>query len=165
MDHAEADILRRRPDRGQPAPDFSLRNQYGETLELSALAGRPVVVMFYPLAFSRVCGGELAEIISRWGEFRSIGARLLAISCDSTHTLRAYAEELAGQESELAFDLLSDFWPHGEVSTAYGAFDAQNGFPCRETFVLDAELRVQGNISAARSEARDLDAVLSALGA
>lgn len=163
MSHADAELLRRRPAPGEPAPGFVLRNQYSETVELSALAGRPVVVMFYPLAFSRVCGGELSEIITRWAEFSAAGARLLAISCDSIHTLRAYAEDLAGQEADVEFDLLSDFWPHGEVSSAYGAFDVQNGFPHRETFVLDAELRVQANISAARSEARDLDAVLSAL--
>lgn len=165
MSRTEENLLRRRLAPGQPAADFSLRNQYGETVELSGLAGQPAVVMFYPLAFSRVCGGELSQIMTRWAEFASVGARLVAISCDSTHTLRAYAEELSGQESDLEFDLLSDFWPHGEVAAAYGAFDVHNGFPNRETFVLDAELRVRANISAGRSEARDLDAVLRAVGA
>lgn len=150
---------RRRPAPGEPAPDFVLRNQHGESVELTALAGSPAVVMFFPLAFSRVCGGELSAIIRRWAEFEAAGARVLAISCDAVHSLRAYAEEIGAVE----FDLLSDFWPHGEVSAAYGAFDPQSGTPARETFVLDDRLRVLQVISAPRAEARDLDAVLGAL--
>lgn len=136
-----------------------LRNHHGETVELAALAGNPVVVMFFPLAFSRVCGSELAEVNARWAEFTASGAALLAVSCDSMHTLRAYAEDLGGVE----FDLLSDFWPHGDVSAGYGVFDPKSGTPHRETFVLDAQLRVLQRISAARSQARDLDQVLGAL--
>ena len=151
--------VRCRPAPGQPAPEFLLRSHHGETVELAALAGSPVVVMFFPLAFSRVCGSELSEVSARWAEFRESRAALLAISCDSMHTLRAYAEDLGGVE----FDLLSDFWPHGQVSSGYGVFDQQSGTPHRETFVLDAQLRVLQNISADRSQARDLDQVLGAL--
>ncbi|WP_202912148.1 redoxin domain-containing protein [Nesterenkonia muleiensis] len=153
------DTARRRPVPGQPAPWFVLRNQHGESVELAALAGAPAVVMFFPLAFSRVCGAELSEIMGRWAEFAELRARLLAVSCDSVHTLRAFADELGG----VPFDLLSDFWPHGAVSDDYGAFDQRQGFPARETFVLDAELTVRHRVSAAHDHARDLDQVLGAL--
>lgn len=161
---------RRRPTTGQPAPGFTARNQFGETVELSALKGaQGVVVMFYPFAFSRVCGSELAQIRDRWAEFAALGVRLLAISCDSVHTLRAYAEEL-GQQSgpdsgagPVQFDLLSDHWPHGQIAQAYGAFNEELGCPTRDTFVLDGQLTVRAQVSAAHARPRDLEKLLAAL--
>lgn len=93
------DADQRRPAIGAAAPELGLRNQHAETVELADLAAAPTVVMFYPFAFSRVCSAELAEVHRRWPEFQQVGARLLAISCDPMHTLRAFAEHLAGQSS------------------------------------------------------------------
>lgn len=143
---------------GAPAPHFLLRNQHGETVDLAQLRGRPSVLMFYPFAFSRVCSAELAELDSRWSEITALGLRVCAISCDSIHTLRAYADEFGGVE----FDLLSDFWPHGAAAEAYGAFDAQKGCPRRETWILDDQLRLHRKVAAEFSTSRDLAEVLSA---
>ncbi|WP_223881423.1 redoxin domain-containing protein [Nesterenkonia ebinurensis] len=158
-------VRRRRPALGEPAPEFTARNQFGETVELSALRGaRGVVVMFYPYAFSRICGSELAEIHDRWSEFAALGVRLLAISCDSVHTLRAYAEELGGSESgAVEFDLLSDHWPHGQIAKSYDAFNAELGCPTRDTFVLDAELTVRAVVSAPQSDARNIEDLVESL--
>lgn len=149
---------------GDTAPVFSLPNQYAETVHLGALRGAPVVVMFYPFAFSRVCGGELAELGARWEEFAATGAQVLAVSCDAVHALRAYADQLGGQESPgVPFDLLSDFWPHGAVAESYGAFNQDRGCPRRSTFVLDTDLNVTHIISSAETVARSADAVLEAV--
>lgn len=153
---------------GQQAAEFSLRNQHGETVALSARSGRPVAVMFYPFAFSRVCGSELAQIHQRWAEFADIDAALLAISCEPVHTLRAYAEALSAESSEdhaqgLGFELLSDFWPHGEVAQAYDSFDAEKGCPVRNTFIFDPGQRITQVISSPMGQPRDLDEVLAAL--
>ncbi|WP_202922948.1 redoxin domain-containing protein [Nesterenkonia haasae] len=150
---------RRRPALKETAADFALRNQHGETVETEQLRGAPSVLMFYPFAFSQVCGSELTEIQARWADLAHMGVRLCAISCDSVHTLRAYAERLG----EIRFDLLSDFWPHGAVAQAFGAFDVQKGCPTRETFVLDAQLRVRRTVSAEFTQSRDFTEVLDAL--
>ena len=58
---------------------------------------------------------------------------MLGITCDTVYTLRDWAEHLGGLE----FPLCSDFWPHGEVATAYGVLNAQIGRPERSIFILD----------------------------
>lgn len=148
------------PSAGVRAPDFGLRSQHGEQVELEGLKGAPVLLMFYPFAFSRVCGSELAEMSARWDEVSASGASVLAVSCDAVHTLRAYAEELGTPEG---LRLLSDFWPHGEVSRAYGAFSESKGAPSRTSFLLDGQLTVRHRIDSAPAEARSLDETLSLL--
>ncbi|ALU40378.1 peroxiredoxin [Kocuria flava] len=118
---------------GSPAPDFTLDNQYGEPVTLSALRGRPVALVFYPFAFSGVCTGELCQLQDSLSVFEDAGVRLLAVSTDSKYALRAFA-----REESFDFDLLSDFWPHGAVAQRYGVFDADSGMAERATFVLDA---------------------------
>jgi mycoredoxin-dependent peroxiredoxin len=144
---------------GDEAPDFTLRNQHGETVQLEQLSGAPSVLMFYPFAFSRVCSAELTEIREHWSEISELGVRFCAISSDSVHTLRAYAEELG----EVHFDLLSDFWPHGTAAKAFGAFDSQKGCPRRETFVLNSQLHLHRRIAADFTHSRDLAEVLTAV--
>ena len=139
------------PAIGSPAPDFELRDQHGQHVRLSSLRGRVVVVMFYPFAFSRVCTGELRDVGEQLPELQSDAVRLLAVSCDPMYSLRAFAEEL-----DLAFPVLSDFWPHGEVARAYGVFDAERGCATRSTFVVDAEGVLRWSVHNAMPEARDL---------
>ncbi len=110
-------------DVGAAAPDFTLGNQHGESVTLSAFRGsKVVVVVFYPFAFSSVCTGELHGLRDSLADFSGDTTELLAISCDPVYSLRAYADR-DGYE----FSLLSDFWPHGEVARAYGGFDSSRG--------------------------------------
>lgn len=122
------------PTMGEPAPDFALSNQFGETVRLSDLRGTPVAVVFYPFAFSGVCTGELCDLRDNLALFDDDGVRLLAVSVDSKYTLRAYA-----QDQGFNFDLLADFWPHGDVAARYGALDTNRGYAERATFLIDAE--------------------------
>lgn len=84
--------------------------------------------MFYPWAFSRVCGGELAELQQHLPEFRDANVRLVAISVDHKFALRTYAEQ-----EGFEFELLADFWPHGQVAELFDAFDAERGVAQRVT--------------------------------
>lgn len=145
---------------GQPAPDFNARNQHGEVVSLSALRGAPAVVIFYPWAFSSICRGELAAVRDDHSRFIAAGARVLAVSCDSMFTLRAYADAEA-----IEFDLLTDHWPHGVIAGAYGVFDAEAGCALRGTFVLDAEGVVTWRVVNGIGEPRDLADVLDRLAA
>ncbi|KAA9393254.1 peroxiredoxin [Kocuria coralli] len=121
-------------DIGQFAPDFTLTNQYGEEVQLSEHRGRPVVVVFYPFAFSSVCTGEMCQLQDMLEEVQEVDALLLAISTDTTHVLKAFANV-----ESLEFDLLSDFWPHGQVAESYGVLDPEKGVPSRTTFLIDGD--------------------------
>jgi peroxiredoxin len=138
---------------GDPAPDFTLRDQHGRRTSLSDFRGdRPVVVVFYPFAFSGVCTGELRELRDHGSRLTDAGAALLALSCDPMFALRVFADQ-----DGLEFPLLSDFWPHGEVAAAYGAFDADHGCPTRSTFVVDADGVLRWVVHNPMGEARSLD--------
>lgn len=145
-------------DRQHPAPDFVLPNQFGEPVALSALRGAPVVLVFYPFAFSGVCTGELDELQRAQAEITRRGASMLAVSCDSKFALRAYA-----QQRGYTFDLLADFWPHGQVSEAYGAFDPKHGRPVRASFIIDGGGLIRSEIRSDPGSPRPLQAYLDAL--
>ncbi|WP_422933428.1 peroxiredoxin [Sinomonas sp. P47F7] len=146
------------PHLGDEAPDFELPNQFGEPVRLSALRGRPVVVVFYPFAFSGICTSELSEIRDRWDVFSRAGAEVVAVSVDSKFTLRAFAEA-----EGYAFSLVADFWPHGEVARRYGVFDDASGMALRGTFILDSAGIVRYSVVNPRGQARDLGEYAEAL--
>ena len=144
---------------GAAAPDFTLRDQFGQDVTLSSFRGRKAVVLFfYPYAFSGVCAGEMAGIRSRLAEFMTFDTEVLAISCDPVYSLRAFADQ-----DGLNFPLLSDFWPHGEVARAYGVFDERKGCPRRSSYVIDKEGTVRWAVHNAMPEGRDLDEHLTQL--
>src|ERR1700712_1557214 len=99
---------------GESAPDFSLSDTHGTPVTLSGLRGGPTVLVFVPFAFSGTCTDELCQLRDNIAEFEQADVHVAVISCDPKHSLRAWA----AQES-FGFDLLSDFWPHGEVARAY----------------------------------------------
>jgi peroxiredoxin len=138
---------------GGPAPDFTLRDQFGQDVTLSSYRGRKsVAILFYPFAFSGVCTGEMAQIRDRLAEFLTFDTEVLAISCDPMYSLRAFADQ-----DGLNFPLLSDFWPHGEVSRAYDVFDERKGAPRRSSYVVDREGLVRWAVHNANPQSRDLD--------
>ncbi|MDP2772041.1 MAG: peroxiredoxin [Nocardioides sp.] len=144
---------------GESAPDFTLRDQFGQDVTLSSYRGKKaVVIFFYPYAFSGVCTGEMAGIRDRLAEFLTFDTEVLAISCDPMFSLRAFADQ-----DGLNFALLSDFWPHGGVSRAYDVFDEVTGAPRRSSYVIDKQGVVRWAVHNALSEGRDLDEHLAQL--
>ena len=118
---------------GDPAPDFELKDQHGQSVRLSALRGeKAALVVFYPWAFSGVCGGELQALQARQDEIVSDDLALFTISTDPMYALRAFADQHG-----FTFPLLSDFWPHGEVAKAYDVFFDKAGMALRGTFLVD----------------------------
>jgi peroxiredoxin len=148
------------PPIGTPAPDFTTRNQYGQQLTLSGLRGVPVVLVFYPHAFTGICTAELGEIRDHRVQFEAVSARVLAVSTDTIFSLRVFADRL-----RLGFELLTDHWPHGAIARSYGVFDSELGCALRGTFVLDTEGRVVWSVVNRIGEARQLSSVLTTLGA
>jgi mycoredoxin-dependent peroxiredoxin len=141
---------------GDTAPDFTLKNQHGEDISLASFRGTPVVVVFFPFAFSGICADEFAEIRDRMSELD--GAEVLAVSCDHFYANRVFADS-----QQLEFSVLSDFWPHGEISRAYGIFNAEVGVAERGTFVIDGKGIVRWKVAQGIGEARDLGAYRQAL--
>ena len=84
---------------------------------------------------------------------------MLGISCDSTASHRAFANELGG----LDFPLLSDFWPHGRVAREYGIFDEDRGHPRRSVFVADREGVIRWAYHAELGEQRDISKIIEVL--
>lgn len=136
---------------GTPAPDFELPDRHGTPLRLSSLRGRPVVLVFYPFAFTGVCTGELCALRDELVPAVPEGTAVLAVSCDSMFSLRVFAEQ-----EDLGFPLLSDFWPHGAVASAYDVFDAERGCAVRGTFVIDPGGVVRWSVVNAIPDARDV---------
>ncbi|NEC50628.1 peroxiredoxin [Actinospica acidiphila] len=144
---------------GAQAPDFELKDNHGAPVRLSDFRGQKnVVLLFYPFAFTGVCTGELSEIRDRLEQFAERDAEVLAVSNDSIHTLRVF-----GEQEDLPFPLLSDFWPHGNVSRAYGVFDEDKGCAVRGTFVIDRQGVVRATVSSRMADARDAGEYLEAL--
>ena len=145
--------------RGSVAPDFTLRDQFGQDLTLRSFAGRKaVLVLFYPFAFSGVCTGELAAVRDRLDEFMTFDSEIVAISCDPVYSLRAFADA-----EGLNFPLLSDFWPHGEVSARYAVFDDRKGMPRRSSYIIDRGGMVRWSVHNDSADSRDLDEHLAQL--
>ncbi|WP_128980069.1 peroxiredoxin [Streptomyces roseicoloratus] len=146
---------------GAEAPDFELKDNHGRAVRLSSFRGaKNVLLFFYPFAFTGVCTGELRALRDRLDEFVNDDTQLLAVSNDSIHTLRVF-----GEQEDLEFPLLSDFWPHGEVSRAYGVLDEDKGCAVRGTFVVDKAGTVRWSVVNALPDARDTDEYGKALAA
>lgn len=138
-------------DVGDEAPDFELPDQNRSAVRLSAYRGQKnVVLVFYPLAFTGVCQGELCAIRDSIADFSGDDVETLAVSVDSAAVHRRWAEE-----QRYTFPLLADFWPHGAVAEAYGVFDSRSGLAVRGTFIIDKAGRVAYKVVNAIPDARD----------
>jgi peroxiredoxin len=119
---------------GTPAPDFTLRTTPDQTISLSELRGRPVVLIFYPADWSPVCNDELAVFNELLPEFERLGAHVVGISVDGVWCHNAFADA-----RNLRFSLLADFEPKGEVAKTYGVYRDRDGVSERASFVIDPE--------------------------
>lgn len=125
------------PAIGAPAPDFELTWRVGEPpiRRSSWQEGRPLVLLFYPLAFSPVCTDELCAVRDDGSRWEHLDARILGVSVDSPWVNARFADELG-----VEFPLLSDF--NREVAAAYGVLNddywGMRGVSDRAVFVIDA---------------------------
>ncbi len=152
------------PQAGAPAPEFSLKDQHGQQVSLSALTsdggGRAVLLVFYPFAFSGTCTGELCEIRDDLSSFANDEVQVVGISCDPGHALRVWADA-----EGYAFPLLSDFWPHGQTAKAYGVFMPGLGFATRGSFLVDSAGVLRWSLVQGPGEPRDAQAYRDAVAA
>jgi len=119
---------------GQPAPEFKLHVTPDQTVALSQLRGRPVILVFYPADWSPVCGDQVSLYNELLSEFRAYGAEILGVSVDGVWCHAAFA-----QDRKLHFPLLADFEPKGDVARRYGVYENETGTSQRALFVIDAD--------------------------
>ncbi len=144
---------------GDTAPDFTLPDQHGADVSLSSVRGDKIAaVVFYPFAFSGICTGELREIRDGLEDFQSDDVQVFTVSCDPVYSLRTWADA----EGHF-FPLLSDFWPHGDVTRSYGVFNDEQGAPLRGTFLIDREGVIVWSVVNGHGEQRDFGAYRAAL--
>jgi peroxiredoxin len=123
---------------GEPAPDFTLRNQDGEKVSLSDYRGRRVLFVFYPFDFSSVCSDQLSVYEEVKPDIEAKGVELVGISVDHIHAHKAFREKLGIETT-----LLADFEPKGEVAKAYGSFFEPAGMANRTLVLVDADGKVE----------------------
>ena len=117
---------------GQPAPDFTLKDQNQSDVALSSFRGKNVVLAFYPLDFSPVCTKEHACFVDDLASFNSLNAQVLGLSVDSVWAHKAYAEKMG-----IRYPLLADFHPRGAVASKFGLYLDDKGITNRATVIID----------------------------
>jgi peroxiredoxin len=119
---------------GEPAPDFTLRNQDGEKVSLADFRGRKLLLVFYPGDFSPVCGDQLSIYQEVKPQLTEQGVELVGISVDGFFSHKAFQEKIG-----IDTTLLSDFEPKGEVARAYGSYLDRFGFANRTLVLVDEQ--------------------------
>ena len=146
------------PEVGELAPDFTLPDQDKQPVTLSELRGRPVMLVFYPLAFSSTCQGEMCTIRDDFDAYEQRGVTVLGISIDSKQALSAWREQLGFRHR-----LLSDRLPLGRIARLYSVWNEENQFAERGTFILDPSGIIRYRVHNPPGQARDEAAYVSAL--
>ena len=128
------------PKPGDPAPVFVLPEAPGRTVDLAARIGaRPVVLLFFPLAFSSVCTAEMCAVRDDWAAWKDLDADVLGVSVDSPFVTRKFKED-----NRLPFPVLSDF--NREAARAYAVlyedYFGLRGVAKRAVFVIDRDGRI-----------------------
>ncbi|GGC71660.1 peroxiredoxin [Hoyosella rhizosphaerae] len=117
------------------APDFTLRDQNNQKITLSQFRGRKnVLLVFFPLAYTGTCQGELGQIRDNIDTFRNDTTEILAVSVSASPVHKIWSAEQG-----YLFPILADFWPHGAVAADYGVLNEKNGTPNRGTFLIDTD--------------------------
>ena len=144
---------------GQPAPTFDLPDQNKERVSLDDLKGKRTLVMFIPFPFTGICDAEGCALRDGIGHLEALDANVVVITAHAAQTNKKWAEV-----NDFTFPILSDFWPHGAVSEAYGTFNDTVGVATRSSYILDADGVVRDIIATeSLGVAREHDVQVAAL--
>ena len=124
--------------KGDEARDFSLSDQDGKVIQLSALRGKKVLLSFHPLAWTSVCAEQMKALEKNRSRFEKLNTVALGLSVDTVPSKKAWAKELGIKKTSL----LSDFWPHGEAAILYGIFRQEDGVSERANIIVDGKGKI-----------------------
>lgn len=132
------DKKQRLASKGETAPDFVLKDQNGTDFKLSALKGKRVLLSFHPLAWTEICAKQMQSLEENRGVLEALNTIPVGLSVDTVPSKKAWADHLGIK----VVRLLSDFWPHGQVASAYGIFREKNGFSERANIIVDEKGKI-----------------------
>jgi peroxiredoxin len=144
--------------KGVSAPDFELFSTPDQKLRLSQLAGKKVILAFYPADWSPVCSDQMALYNQSLKFFQQYNAELLGISVDGVWCHAAFSAA-----RKLHFPLLADFEPKGAVARLYGVYDDTDGVCQRALFVLDEKQTIRWSYLSPAGINPGADGILDAL--
>ena len=145
--------------KGETAPDFTLKDQNGDEFRLSVAKGKRVLFSFHPLAWTGICAKQMQSLEAKVDTFASLNTVPVGISVDSVPSKKAWAKNLDIKNTRL----LSDFWPHGYVARLYGIFREVDGFSGRANIVVDEDGKVLFSKVYPLSELPDIQEVIQVL--
>ena len=123
---------------GDPAQNFSLKDQNDTTFDLYENMEKRTLLSFHPLAWTAFCAGQMKSLEDNRDVFLKLNTVAVGISVDSLPCKKAWAETLSITHTPL----LCDFWPHGVVAQQYGLFREPNGFSERANVLIDEKQNV-----------------------
>jgi len=123
---------------GDPARNFSLKDQNDTTFDLLEQSGKKVLLSFHPLAWTPFCTAQMKSLEENQDTFASLGTIAVGLSVDSVPCKKAWAENMGISHTSL----LCDFWPHGNVAATYGILREANGFSERANIIVDEDQRI-----------------------
>ncbi len=123
---------------GRRVPFFVLKDQNGSDVRMSKLAGKRVLLSFHPLAWTKICSRQMKSLEKNQSVFDKLRTLALGLSVDTIPSKFAWARSLSIKKTQL----LSDFWPHGQVAKRLGLFRAKQGFSERANVVIDEKGKV-----------------------
>lgn len=124
---------------GMTAPDFSLKNQNEEEVKLSDFKGKKVLLSFHPLAWTGICTDQMKSLEENYDEFKENNTIPFGISVDSVPCKKAWSDDMGLEKLQI----LSDFWPHGEVAHIYDNFVDRLGFSGRANILIDEDGKIK----------------------
>ena len=123
---------------GSKAPDFTLKDQNKKVVKLSKFLGKKVILSFRPLAWTPVCHDQMLSLEENFEHLEMHNTIALGLGVDSVPSNKAWAESMGIVKTRL----LSDFWPHGEITKSYGVFREADGFSKRANIIIDESQNV-----------------------
>jgi peroxiredoxin len=141
---------------GDKAPDFTLKNQDGQEISLSSFKGRKVLLSFHPLAWTGVCAVQMKGLDIKHDELSKLNTVALGLSVDAVPSKKEWADYLELEQT----DIISDFWPHGDVAQKYGIFIEKAGISGRCNILIDEKGNIEWYHVYEMSEIPDIEEVI-----
>ena len=123
---------------GDKIPNFILKDQNNEEFNLYDIKDKMVLLSFHPLAWTGVCTKQMQSLDDYKDEFGSLDVLAVGVSVDTVPSKKAWAESIGVSETRL----ISDFWPHGEVSKTLDLFIPEKGVSKRATILVAKDKEV-----------------------
>jgi peroxiredoxin len=120
---------------GDPAPDFSIKDNHGEIVRLTDYRGKKVLLSWHPQAWTSVCTDQMRALEANWDRFEKANTVPLGMSVDAIPCKAAWSAVLSIRNVRLP----CDFWPHGQVADEYGIFIPKIGMSERANIIVDEQ--------------------------